>query len=332
MAPVIAHGEPLEVDQVLRPMLGFLRWVVGLTVGALFWCMGWLWWVPVPLVVATLAMEGVLLFRSDRAIRLTIGPDRIVSDDRFAPTLTVRADDIHTCVILERPRGPGHEAVVVLGSTTRPLMALAFQLDAPLGRGVEVDAIDAHLQAGAGVLRSVAPGTRTLRQRFHDRKALDALLALVPEAATHRIGLRLWRGAAPELTVFGHHATNADAWMVVEGDRYRVTDPGGEPLTEGALRLDGVRTARRDALLLRVAGAEGPDLGTLPLLVLDLDGLSLAIPAPARSGEAVPADEALVHTHAPEAAALLARLHTDAEVPPPWAGDTAQTPPGAPAA
>jgi hypothetical protein len=323
--PVRAYGTPLVVDTILRPLLGGVRWFVGLVGGGLLYLLGLSWWVPVPLVLATVVIEVVLALRSDRAIRADLTDDKLVVDDRFSPTLTIRRDDVHTAVVLSRRRGEGHEVVVVLGSRRRVLLAIAFQLAESPAEAVDVDAVDVHLQAQAGILRAVAPPTRAVRQRFDDRAFYDALLQWVPGDARRRVGLRLWPGSSPPLTVFGHHADDAPRWMVCEGDRYEVVDAEGEVVAQGALVVRTVDTARRDAVLLRVAGLDEPDVGTLPLLLLGLDGgLTLAVPAPARAAEShEDAPEQAHHTHAPEASALLHRL-APADMPPPWADDTGE--------
>ena len=324
-----AHGQPLVVDTFLRPLLGGARWLLGLFAGALLFWMEWYLWVPLPLLVATALVEAVLLVRSDRPIALSVSEDRIVVDDRFAATLTVRVGDVRTCVVLERARAGGTEVVVVLGGERRPLLAVAFQLDEAPQVGVDVEAVDVHLQAQAGLLRATAPATRAIRQRFHDRRALEALLSVVPDEAKRRIGLRLWRGAAPTLSVFGHHTAEHDLWMLCEDESYQVVDADGAVVHRGRLHVDAVGTAEREAILLQVAGERGADLGRLPLLVVVLDGLQLAIPAPARAGLPPAPFDDLHHTHAPEAAALLARLTpTGPDMPPPWAGDTPPAPQG----
>jgi len=325
-------GEPLQVDTFFRPVAGLVRWAVGLSGAAVLALLGQWWWVPVPLVVATLVMEVVLIFRSDRPIVVDIGPEKLVIDDRFAPTLTIRWERVHTQTILQRPRGDGWEVVVVLGSERGVLCSLALQCDEPHPDHVDVDEVDRFLGAQAGLLRATAPPGRAVRQRFSATATdLQQLLAGVPPASTDRHGVRLWRGEAPDLSPFGLHTGSPDAWMVFDEAAltYQVVDEEGASFAEGELRLVDWWVTARQAILLRVAGEDDLAAGHLPLLVLDLGGIRVAVPAPllADHPRQRPPDGNLHHTHAPEASALIGALTASRrrDMPPPWATDT---PPG----
>ena len=333
MATVL-KGTPLQVDTFLRPILGIGRWVFGLGGGALLALLGWWWWVPVPLLLATAALEVLMVFRSDRAIRLRIDDDKLVVDDRFGPTLTIRWPDVHTVTVLERPRAGGWEVVFVLGGTRRVLCSLALQRATAVDRGHHVDEVDVHLGANAGLLRATAGAARAVRQRFHQADAFDALWQRLPPAAHGRDGLRVWRGAAPPLSPFAHHTSEPDGWMVLSDTGFVLTDAAGAHLAEGPLELQDWWVTEREAVLLRVAGADDADVGLLPMLVLDLGTARVAIPAPllADHPRKRPAADDLLHTHAPEAVALIRRLGPTwgADMPPPWASDTAHAPPSHP--
>jgi hypothetical protein len=329
-------GTPLVVDEDLRSLLSIGRWGFGVTLGLLLAWLGLDWWVPAPLLVATIAMEGWLLVRSDRAVRLDVHPDRVVVDDRFAPRVTVGVEQIVTCSLLHRRRGDAFEMVIVLGSERGVLLAVAAQGGPPRADSIDVDAIDALLGAGGGLLRSFAAPPRAVRQRFADPKVIDALVAFAPEAARGRGGLRLWRGAAPELTVFGMHAQPADAWLILDGGGAKIVAADGQARST----LDGeprFAWAEREASLLH---GEGEEAATrLPMLCVHWpSGTQIAVPAPAASGAEVTThlDHPSWHTHAAEGAILLSWLAAAGyrPEPPPVqrapASDTSSDPLGAP--
>lgn len=321
MATLTFRGEPYVVDVLLRPILSAGRWVVGALLGALLFWLQWWWWVPVPLVLATALIEAYLVLRSDRPVTLTFDDAKVVVDDRFAATLTVFRDRIHAVTVLtrERPSGAedGHEVVTVFSSDRRVLLAIAVQQTVPPPPcAIDVDLLDRFLGAQAGLLRAVAPATRTCRQRVHDPALTQALIDFAPEAARARQALRLWAGDAPSLSPFGLHDTEPDALMLLEGDRFQVVDAEGVEICSG--RLDDVHHTvhLREAVLLRVAGEDDAQAGQLPLLVLHLPGIRVAVPAPARVDEvSAPPPGLLHHTHAPEGAVLLAALQRLGHLP-----------------
>ncbi len=349
------HGEPYVVDIVLRPLLSAARWVVGVGLGSLFWRLELIWWVPVPVIVATVALEGWLLLRSDRPIRITIDGEKLIIDDRFAATLTVFRDRVRAVTVLHQPRSdagrPGHEIVVVVLGERRVLAAVAVQTtDLPaLPEGaVDVARADAWLGAGAGILRAVAPLSRICRQRVFDRSLVAAVAEWAGDEALGRRGLRLWRGPSPDISPFAFLTDEATGVLRLGAERWTFQDLDGQERT-GPRRCAGWQLAEREAVLLGLAGADEPVPGVLPLLVFALpanDGATLrvAVPAPAHGGqEQTPVDDDVFHTHAPEGAVLLAWLEevgalpVDLPVPPdpeseprPDEGDTPTAAPGDP--
>jgi len=355
MAKMTFRGEPYVVDIVLRPLLSAVRWAVGVGLGALFWWLELIWWVPVPVVVATVVLEGWLLLRSDRPIRITMDGDKLVIDDRFAATLTVFRDRVRAVTVLHQPRSdagrPGHELVIVVLGERRVLAAVAVQtveLPALPPGAVDVARMDGWLGAGAGILRAVAPLPRICRQRVFDRSLVAAVAEWAGSEALDHRGLRLWSGASPDLSPFGFHTDEATGILRLGAERWTFQDLDGRERT-GGRQCAGWQLAEREAVLLGLAGTDEPVPGVLPLLVLTLpadDGstLRVAVPAPAHGGEErTPVDDDVFHTHAPEGAVLLAwldevgALPADLPVPPdleseprPDEGDTPKAAPGDP--
>ncbi len=319
MAPMSFRGEPYVVDVVLRPLLSGLRWVVGVGLGGLLWWLDLVLWVPVPVIASTALLEGWLALRADRPIRIELERERLVIDDRFAATMTVFADRVRGLTIVHQPRvdagRAGHEVVLVLASERRVLAAIALQVaelpTLPAG-AVDVEAIDILLGARAGLLRAMAPATRICRQRVHDPALVDALARWVSDDARAHRALRLWSGAAPELSPFGLHVDDAGGVLLLGLDRWTFADDDGATRS-GPRRCDRWHVAEREAVLFGVDGQEEVAEGVLPLLVLvlacdDGDGLAIAIPAPCRAEDRAPLPEGVHHTHAPEGAVLLAWL------------------------
>ena len=330
---IVLRGKPLEVDTFIRPLLGGGRWLVGLAGGGLLSWLDLWWWVPAPLVLATAAMEGVLLFRADHAIALRLDDQKLVVDDRFSPTLTIRWLDVLATTVLYQRRGDGWEVVVVLGSDRRVLCSVAFQLSEPPDFGYDVEQVDAHLGAQAGILRATAPPGRAVRQRMHDADGLEQLLGFVRPPLGECDCLRLWSDEAATLSPFGHYTQPPSLYMLLTPGTWDLVHPEEGRIATGDCALTDWWVTTVEAVLLRVEGADEPALGVLPLLVLDLGEIQIAVPAPKLGGEHPrwrPPHPALTYTHAPEAVALITRLSTSwgPGMPPPWASDTPCSPGG----
>jgi len=326
VAPLSFRGEPYVVDIVLRPVLSGARWVVGVALGGLLWWLDLILWVPVPVVVSTAIMETWLALRSDRPIRIDIDGERLVVDDRFAPTLTVFRDRVRACTVLHQPRKDagraGHEVVVVVAGPASVLLAIAVQtpeLPALGSTAVDVARQDACLGARAGLLRATAPVTRICRQRVHDADLVHAIVDWAGPAAEGRRALRVWAGPAPELSPFGLHPQDATGLLLLDNDGWQLELD--DETRCGPRSARGARVVEREAILLGVEGEEAPSAGVLPLLVVTLaaqDGSSLhvAIPAPGHGGREHPeAPLEAFHTHAPEGAVLLAWLEEVGALP-----------------
>ena len=327
VAKLTFHGEPYVVDIVLRPVLSGARWLIGVGLGVLLFWLDFVLWAPIPVLVTTALMEAWLALRSDRPVRVVVDGERLVVDDRFAPTLTIFRDRVHALTVLHQPRShggaDGHELVMVLCSERRIEMALAAQVTTlpPLrGGAIDVARQDRRLGAQAGLLRAMAPLGRSCRQRIHDPALLEAVWAWTPPEARSRQALRLWRGPEPELSPFGLHTEEPHGVLVLHEDHWSLLD-GDDRQQRGPRRCARAMLAERHAILFGVDGTEDATSGVLPLWMLVLpsdDGeeLIVAVPAPTHAGTELPTcGSHALHTHAPEGAVLIAWLDEVGQLP-----------------
>ncbi|MCB9665203.1 MAG: hypothetical protein H6732_13920 [Alphaproteobacteria bacterium] len=308
-------GTPIALDGILGPAIRVIAGAVGLAASLALVGLGAWWWVPVPLVTGLLAAELWLWRRGDRPAHLTLDATHLRLEDATAGrTLAVPLAEIHTATVHVRPtrRAERLEAVLVLTDRDRVRFAARFLVEPDLAwhpDDVRVDTTERLLGAHGG-LRSMATGEVTCRQVIDDPagQALRFLRERLPAAAWDRTALRVWRGAAPPLDAFGLHQGDPQGLLVLDGDRWTLRE-GGRVTREGLVTLvRGGRALREAELLVPGDGAPVREVVELPLLVLELeDEACVVFPAPeaARHGTLREADEAWLHTHVAEGAALV---------------------------
>lgn len=319
MNELVVRGTPRRFDGVLRPIARGLQLVVaGVATLVLAWMRAWTW-LPVPLAASFLAYEAFFAWRGDRPVRLAFGPDGVTAHDRVAGRRSAVAfADVRACTALYRRASgdPGRvEVAIVLAGDEGPLLAMSLRVPsddfAPEPEEVDVDAMDALLGGLAGLVRSLAPPDRVVRQIVRDPRPLDRLRRALPAEVRGRALVRLWRGAEPPLDDFGHLVGEPSATLLLDGARARLREASGE-VSEAPLHLDRVGRTRREVTLLTVVdGRPARVAHELPLLVLELGGLGpVVVPAPAVDPALPerPLDEACLHVHGPEGAALIAHL------------------------
>lgn len=303
----VAEGEPRELDTYLAPAVRIVLVGLGALGSLVLALLGWWWWLPVPLAAGVLGFELWRFQRSDRPIRLELGPDIRLVDQRGGQTLRVALDDVRAATCWHRQRGAEREVVLALYGDTGALLALAFRLPryAPSTGDLDADAWDERLGGVSGIVNAVAPRARACRQWFADPQALAWLRAHVPPAAWEVTTARGWTGAAPSMDLFGYLEGSADTTLFLEGKRWWTADG-----RQGALDTPQYGSGDREAVLFRL-DEDRPDLesGRLPLLTVRLGTLELAVPCPAGvSAPPSPETDTRIHLQVPEGAALLAHL------------------------
>ncbi len=310
-------GTPRTLDDALRPAVRVVQLGLGGLASVVLWWWGALWLAPTPLIASFIAYEFFFWRRADRPLSVRLGPEVLTIHDRGrGQTLTVSRESIVATDVWVRDTAHGsREAVVRLSDVSGPLVAVRM-LGAPpaaaLGPAVvDADAADAALGGLAGVQRAVTPFDTLVRQPI-PVAALQPLLEWADPATRDRTVVRLWRGDAPPLDLFGLHQGPHDAVLALDGPRWELWDVDGTSLQAGTL-LQGltVATRARATVLLHFEGDEAvSDEAELAMWLFELGTTRIAVPAPLASDhEPRRAAEATdLHTSLPEGAALLWHL------------------------
>jgi hypothetical protein len=320
MAHVTARGTPQILDTFLRPVVRILAGLVGGILSVLAGWFGGPWVAPLPLAGALLGAELLFWLRGDRPQELVVADRRLSLVDPFAPTLAVDLGTIHAATAFQRATPDGRlEVVVVLADTSDVRLAFRALQDTPPLTDPDVvpaDAMDLLFGGIAGLFRALAPGDRRPRQTFDDPEGrlVAAVRAAVPRDAWNRTAIRLWPGMEPEIDLFGFFRAAHGEFLILDGHDW-VRD--GE---QGSIAGWSVAAAERDAVLFQ--GLDRQQIQRLPLALLNLGAnttVAMPSPAEAEAGPVQPLTSDLLHTHAPEGAALLWHLlvHTPRDRWPP---------------
>ncbi|MEZ4322453.1 MAG: hypothetical protein R3F61_33610 [Myxococcota bacterium] len=310
------------MDSFIRPVARGLLTMAGLVVGTLLWWFGFLWWVPVPLVLSLVIYEGVFWWRGDRAQLVRIEPDRLTLEDPLAPgPLVIPLEEITVATLYYRALQLDElEIAVVLGDDSdvrfalRLITRLPFE---PAPHDIPADVYDVLFGGVAGLYRALAPPARRPRQTFLDPRGevVAFLRSRLPREVWQRTGLRLWPGMEPDIDLFGYYEAPHGDWLVLDQHQWK---RAGQT---GSIAGWSFGSAERSAVLFQ--GLERRQkVEKLPLALVNLGtSTTVAIPAPASVGlaEPEPLTADLLHTHAPEGAALLWHLlvHTPRDRWPP---------------
>ena len=316
-------GIPKEFDVVFRPMariglltLGILGTIV-ITVFKLWW------WLPLPLAASFLLYELIFWLRGDRPVRLNMKNELHFVDARSQRQVILRPDEIATATLYYQPNEEGVQVIAVLADRRSVRFAARFQLKGPFEAApwdVDLKKIEGFLGGNAATVRAIAPLEVVCRQDLDDGKgqAIAWLRENIPESAWRRTAVRLWRGAAPSMDLFGLHEGDQDALLTLDGDRYIIWN--GDKELEGEFAPIKLRLSRRPVILFQlVREKDTQPIRSLLLigLVLD-DGLTIAFPSMAplkENREEVEATEDWLHTHLAEGAAFLWHLEQLGKTP-----------------
>lgn len=319
--PLVLVGTPHLVDTFVRPVARVVQVGLGLALGAVLAWAGWWWWVPLPLVLSFLLYDLVFWWRGDRAQTLRLdGHVLLLEDPLGGPPLGVDLRHVTVATLFHRPVVDELEVVVALGDDAGPRFALRVLQRAPLEPGIHdvpTEIMDLMFGGIAGLFRALAPASQRPRQTFVDPAGtwIQALRERIPPDAWRRTGLRLWAGMEPPIDLFGYYEGAHTDWIVLDGRDWRRASG-----SSGTIAGWTIRSAERSAVLFQ--GMERHRVDRLPLALLNLGGdTTIAVPAPAAPGvgEQQPLTGDLLHTHAPEGAALLWHLmtHTPRDARPP---------------
>lgn len=316
-APLRVRGTPQALDSFLEPVVALTLGIVAVPAMVVLWWFEAWWWIPVPAVLAAGLHQWFFWSRGDRPTELVLEPHYLTLHDRSrGEPLALALDQVQVAMLYLRTTARGPRAVVMLADAAGPCFGVQLALprlptSESSAHAVDVDAADRHLGGQAGVLRAVTPIERAARQTFPRPGALTWLLERIPREAWARSGVRLWRGEAPALSPFGLHVAEPDAWLVLEGNRWRLQHPEG-PTEQGELSPPTCTGFVRTVDLM-VPSDEGPraEPTSVGMVTLHLaPALVVSFPAPLLSPELesrAPRAEGF-HCHAPEGAALVAHL------------------------
>lgn len=296
----------------MRPVARILAGVFGGVASVLVGWFGGLWLAPLPLAAALLATEFWFWQRGDRVQVLALDGTTLRLNDPLATApLTIDLKTITVASMFQRPDPSGQvEVVVCLGDDEDVQFAFRVFQDHPVTGHpdvVDATAMDVLFGGIAGLYRALAPADRRPRQTFidPDGRLVAGVRAAVPAAAWSRTGLRLWPGMEPEIDLFGYFRAVHSEWLILEGHTWRRDGASGE--IGGWL----LASSEREAVLFQ--GLDRQQVQRLPLTLVNLgSNTTVAIPSPAEpnAGELTVLSSDLLHTHAPEGAALLWHLLT----------------------
>jgi hypothetical protein len=312
-------GTPLLLDVMLRPIGRGIQLVVAAILTAIVVMLEWWAVLPLPLAFSYFAYEFFFWRRGDRACRIRLGEflgfeDAVRGQRRDLDPAEVYCAKLH----YRRSSVEGYAICVVLAGVDG--VHFAVQLDEvlnfePQPWDIDADTTDAVLGGYGGMVRALAPQEAVCRQIVRDRdgRLVTWLRERLQPEAWRRTGLRVWRGEAPDLDLFGYHIGEPDGWCVIEGQEIRVSTGGGEVIS-AKLSPSRCWTSERQAVLFQPGGEGELDPQLIPLLILDFEGLQLAVPAPivGANESAKPAQRDFLHVHVPDGAAAL--WHTWMEI------------------
>lgn len=309
MADLSLTGSPQLVDTFLRPVARIVAGCVGGLLSVLAGWFGGAWVAPLPLATCLLATEAWLAGRGDRPQTLRLQDGVLELLDPLAGDVRVDLAEITVATAYVRSEEAGRiEVAVVLGDDEDVRFAVRVLQRVVPESGphlVPAETLDVLFGGIAGLFRALAPPERRPRQTFYDPGGtfFAALRETVPAAAWRRTGIRLWPGMEPEIDLFGYYRAVHSDWLVLDGHDWR---RDGETGTIAGWTL---ATSEREAVLFQ--GLDRQAVQRLPLALVVLGSTTtVAVPAPlaAEAGPSQPLSSDLLHTHAPEGAALFWHL------------------------
>lgn len=314
MDPLILYGAPKEFDTFLRPPARFVHVTFGALATALLFWLGFFWIAPLPFALGFVWYEWFFWSRGDRPFEVSLHPDGTVEVYEPFKDLRWSADLSKTraATIVYRATGDGHHDCVAVFSDERGVqLALQFRINGfePRPEDVNADLWDAVFGGLSGLIRALAPRDRMARQVLDDPRGLAWMRAAVPGGSWNRTGLRVWKGAAPEIDLFGYHSGDPTGFLTLDEGEFTLWD--GESATHFPIGELSMARSQRPITLFRMWGEDSEEREELvPLLLVDLGPHTVAIPAPTagQTGDFRELDPELLHMHAPEGAALVWHL------------------------
>ncbi len=314
MDPLTLKGTPKVFDAFLRPPARFVHLTIGGFGTVLLFWFGYFWIAPIPFALGFVWYEWFFWSRGDQPFELLLHSDGrveivepLAEQNRTVELSRTRA----ATVVFRRVDDQHHDCVVVFSETTGVQLALQFRIRdfEPRPEDVNADLWDAVFGGVSGLIRTLSPRERLVRQVFEDGRGLAWLRAAVPAGAWDRTGLRVWEGATPEIDLFGYHATAPTGFLTLEADQIEFWD--GEEAKRHPLGELVIARSQRQITLFRMWGEDSEEREEdVPLLLVGVGPFTAAIPAPTagQTGEYRELHPELLHMHAPEGAALVWHL------------------------
>jgi len=315
--PLTLYGTPKVLDAFLRPPARFVHLSVGGFASVLLFWLGYPLVAPLPFALGFVWYEWFFWSRGDRPFQLRLDPAGRVevyeplSGRRWETPL----DEITSATVVYRSTGDGrHDCVAVLASTAEVRLAIQFRISdfTPRPEDVNAELWDAVFGGVSGLIRTLAPKERLVRQTIADGRGLVWLREALPAEVWRTTSARVWRGCTPRLDLFGYH-DEAPTGLLTLGEETvsLVTEAASHQHPLGTLVM---ARSERTITLFRMWGEESEEADEeVPLLLVDVGPLTVAIPTPSagQAGEFRPLSDDLLHMHAPEGAALVWHLLRD---------------------
>jgi hypothetical protein len=312
--PLTLYGTPKVLDPFLRPPARFVHLVFGGFASAAFFWLGYPLIAPLPFALGFVWYEWFFWSRGDRACRVDFHPDgRIVVFEPLQDRTwdTDLATITSATLVYRSTDDERHDCVAVLGSSEGIRLALQFRLNdfVPHDSDVDADRWDAIFGGVSGLIRTLAPAERLMRQSIEDGRGLAWLRATLPADAWETTAVRVWRGRTPALDLFGYHSEAPSGLLMVTGDQVSLWD--GQDTETHPRGATTVTQSHRPITLFRMWGEDSEETEQdVPLLLLEIGPHTVAIPAPAAAPVDTPLEprEDWLHMHAPEGASLVSHL------------------------
>ena len=306
--PLRLYGTPHRFDTVFKRIARR----AALTLGTLFipilaWLELWMW-VPVPLLLLVVANEFAWWLRDDRAIELRLSDDGLLLLDRKRDEERwVQSADITAINVWYRLHPRGYEVHLALLDAQEVCFAASMLCETDTFEAyptdINVNQWEELLGETAGIRTSVAASGAAMRQHLQGPALLGWVRAHFDAHLHARTWARVWQGEAPDLSLFGVHASPPDG-LIQSATNATLIAPDGSLLEPSTAPL---AHAERDVTLLEKTDAgPQPVEGRIGLAVIATsDAKRLVCPCAEVGHELQTLGGLDLHTHTPEAMALM---------------------------